>query len=119
MLLSLLVIIPSVRTGGPENLERSGLPAEFELLQPKGAAPLSNLSFRWKSRPGVRSYRLEIYDRDLEPVYQSGPLAADGCSLPEQTRESMRKGRVYFWKIVATREDDQPVESEFAKFIPQ
>jgi hypothetical protein len=117
VLLILFAIIPSVKTSGHGDVERNGEATEIGLLQPRGSVSRAALSFRWTSRPEVRSCRLEIYDRSLEPVYQAGPLGGDFFLLPEGALALIRKNEVYFWKIVATLQDNQPVESDFAKFI--
>jgi hypothetical protein len=117
VLLTLFAIIPSVTTSGHGDLERNGSPMEIELLQPRGAVPLSTLSFKWTPRPSVQSYHLEIYDRSLEPVYQAGPLGGDCYLIPDGALALIRKNEVYYWKIVATLQDNQQVESDFAKFV--
>ena len=67
----------------------------------------------------ARTYRLEIYDRTLEPVYQSAPLTQDRIALPAGPLSSLERGAVYFWKVVVTLENGQTIESEFAAFTLQ
>jgi len=98
-------------------MERNAPATEIALVQPRGTIGRDGLTFKWTSGPDVRSCRLEIYDRSLEPVYRSGPLDANAYSLPAGALAGIRKDEVYFWKVVATLKDEQPVESEFAKFI--
>jgi hypothetical protein len=113
------VIVPNIGTRRTSGLERNVSPLEIGLLRPRGTIPASALSFKWTRRPEVQSYRLEIYDRSLEPVYQSGPLSSDTFSPPEDAAALIRKNEVYFWKIVAAFKDSQTIQSEFAKFILQ
>lgn len=118
-LLAMFVIVPNIRTHRPSALERNVSPLEIGLLRPRGTIPASALNFQWTRQPEARSYRLEIYDRTLEPVYQSGPLSADAFSLPGDAAALIRKNEVYFWKIVAAFKDSQTIQSGFAKFILQ
>jgi hypothetical protein len=115
----LLVIIPNVTTRRMSGLERTASPREIGLLRPKGTVPGPGLIFEWTPRPGVLSYRLEILDRGLEPVYQSGPLSSGPYALPAGAAALIRDSEVYFWKIVAVKEDNQAIESEFARFTLQ
>jgi len=118
-LLAMFVIVPNIGTHRTSALERNVSPLEIGLLRPRGTIPTSALSFQWTRQAEAQSYRLEIYDRTLEPVYQSGPLSADGFSLPGDAAALIRKNEVYFWKIVAVLKDSQTIQSEFAKFILQ
>jgi hypothetical protein len=118
-LLAVFVIVPNIGTRRTSGLERNASLLEIGLLRPRGAIPASALSFKWTQRPEVQSYRLEIYDRSLEPVYQSGPLSSDTFFPPEDAAALIRINEVYFWKIVAVFKDSQTIESEFARFILQ
>ncbi len=118
-LLAIFVVVPNIGTHRTNSLERNGWPFEIGLLRPRGTIPVSALTFEWTRRPEARSYRLEIYDRTLEPVYQSGPLEADAFSLPGDAAALIRRDEVYFWKIVAALNDSRTIQSEFAKFILQ
>ena len=118
-LLAVFVIAPNVGTRRTSPVERNGSPLEIGLLRPRGTIPAAALSFQWTPQPEARSYRLEIYDRTLEPVYESGPLDAPGFSLPGEVAASLRKSEVYFWKVVAVFKDSRTIESEFARFVLQ
>lgn len=118
-LLAVFVIAPNIGTRRTSGLERNISPLEIGLLRPRGTIPVSALIFKWTRRPEAQSYRLEIYDRSLEPVYQSGPLRSDTFSPPADAAALIRKNEVYFWKIVAVFKDNQTIESEFARFILQ
>jgi hypothetical protein len=118
-LLAVFVVVPNIGTHRTSALERNVSPLEIGLLRPRGTVPASALTFQWTRRPEALSYRLEIYDRTLEPVYQSGPIDADAFSLPGEAAALIRTNEVYFWKIVAAFEDSRTIQSEFAKFVLQ
>ena len=118
-LFAMFVVVPKIATHRTSALERNVSPLGIVLLRPRGTIPASALTFQWTRQPEVRSYRLEIYDRTLEPIYQSVPLSSDAFSLPGDAAASLRKNEVYFWKVVAVVRDNQTIESEFARFVLQ
>ena len=83
------------------------------------AVSAAALRFMWTRHEDAGTYRLEIYDRGLEPVFESSPLVAEKYDLPADALVSFKKGEVYFWKVVAALKDNQTIESEFTKFILQ
>jgi hypothetical protein len=119
VLLVALFLVPRIRRPGPNGVERKTSPLEIALIEPRGAAFDGPLTFRWTPVPEVVSYRLEIYDRTLEPLYESGPLAADELTPAAGALPDLRKGEIYFWKVVGVLRDNQTIESEFSKFILQ
>ena len=119
VLLAALFIGPALWKHRESSVERSPMAPEIDLLEPRGAVAASALTFRWTSRPEVRSYTVEIYDQSLEPVFQSGPLRSASLAVPPDVAAGMTRGRTYFWKIVGLLGDNLTVESEFAKFSLQ
>ncbi len=119
VLLTVWIIAPSSGTRLTSVLERDGSPLEIGLLRPRGAVPRSALTFEWTRRPEAQSYRLEIYDRELESVYQSGPLGGGAYPLSGDASALLRTNEAYFWKIVAISKDGRTIGSEFAKFVLQ
>ena len=118
-LIALFIVVPDIGTRRTTAVERNGSPLEIGLLRPRGAVPVSALTFEWTDLPQARSYSLEIYDRTLEPVYRSGPLGSGAFSLPGDAAARLRTNETYFWKIVTALEEGRTVQSEFAKFVPQ
>lgn len=118
-LLAVWIIAPSLGNRVTSVLERDGSPLEIRLLRPRGPVPASALTFEWTTRPEAQSYRLEIYDQALEPVYQSGPLGAGPYPLSGDAAAMIRTNDVYFWKVVAVFKDGRTIGSEFARFVLQ
>jgi hypothetical protein len=118
-LLCALILVPRLSTPARDDVERNASPLELRLLQPRGGTGSLPLTFRWAPAPEARSYRLEIYDRTLEPVFRSGELGAEELTLAANTSLSLRAGETYFWKVAAFLKDDRTIESEFSKFVLQ
>lgn len=114
-----LVVLPGLRTGRAPIAERNAAGIEIGLITPLGPNPSASVDFRWTGIPAVRTYRLDIYDRTLEPIHQSPPLREPHYALPPDAAAAFQKGSVYFWKITATMEDGKTVESEFGRFLVQ
>jgi hypothetical protein len=119
ILLTTFVIVPALRTHRGSVVERNLSLLKIDLLQPKGTIPAAAFSFKWTSQPEIQSYRLEIYDQSLVLVYQSDPIHSDNFTLPANIMTKILKDKIYFWKIVGNLKDNQTIESEFARFIPQ
>ena len=118
-LIAVWIIVPNLGTRVTSVLERDGSPLEIALVRPRGEIPRSALTFEWTKGPEAQSYRLEIYDRALEPVYQSGPLGPGAYPLSGDAAVLLRTDDVYFWKIVAVFKDGRTLGSEFARFVLQ
>jgi hypothetical protein len=118
-LLAVWVVAPHLGPRLTSVLERDGSPLEIGLVRPRGQVPRSALTFEWTIGPEAQSYRLEIYDGALEPVYQSGPLGAGPYPLSGDAAALLRTEAVYFWKVVAALKDGRTIGSEFAKFSLQ
>ena len=71
----------------------------FHVVGPVGAAVLSDRpEFRWQARAGAKSYRVEIFDVNYNPVATS-PVVTATSWTPEKPLE---RGKVYAWQVTAT-----------------
>jgi len=113
LLISVLLLVRAPRIN-----DRERSPGEWQvvLLEPRGETKLSSLVFEWTLLEGAQSYTLEIFDRLLNPVFQSVPLTQGNFMLPEDVSRGLERSEVYFWKVSAHLEDHQTFESEFGKF---
>ena len=70
----------------------------FHVVGPVGTAVLSDRpQFQWQQRPGAKTYRVEIFDVNYNPVLAS-PAVASTSWTPEQPLE---RGKVYAWQVTA------------------
>jgi hypothetical protein len=113
LLISVLLLVRAPRT---DDRERSPGQWQVLLLEPRGETKLGSLVFEWTLLKEAQSYTLEIFDKLLNPVYQSAPLTRKSFTLPDNVSCDLVSGQVYFWKISAHLEDNQTFESEFGKF---
>jgi hypothetical protein len=118
-LLIAFVVLPGLRTGPAPGAERNAGGIEIGLMQIKPASSSAPVDFRWTGLPVARGYRLDVYDRTLEPVHRSPALTDARYTLPAEASSTLEKGAVYFWKVTATLEDGKTVESEFGKLLVQ
>jgi hypothetical protein len=118
-LLIVFVVIPGLRTGPAPVAERNAGGIEIGLVQLRPASSSAPVDFRWTELPGVRTYRVDIYDRTLEPVHRSPALTDARYTLTAEASSTLEKGAVYFWKVTATLENGKTVESEFGKLLVQ
>ncbi|HEX4961255.1 MAG TPA: zf-HC2 domain-containing protein [Thermoanaerobaculia bacterium] len=94
-----LIVAGSVLRG----LARS---SEFALGSPLGTAVIDGRpTFRWSALPGARSYQVRVFDRDFNPVAQSGSLSSKGTEWTPG--EPLAAGRVYAWQVAAHRGSEE------------
>jgi hypothetical protein len=95
------------RTRGPE------APA-IQILAPEGevARPAE---LRWEPVAGARAYRVRIYtDRGL-PIWET-EVEAPPAVIPEEVREALEAGQVYFWDLAALGPEGTLAESRLIRF---
>ena len=97
-------------------VERNMSPLGITLLKPQGQVPFSHLVFNWTIQEKVKYYSLEILDQGLQTVYGVDLIREDIFSLPDEILRRLKSGDIYFWKITATTENDERIESNLAKF---
>ncbi len=84
-------------------LSAGDAPAAFHVVGPVGKVVLSDRpEFNWQASPGAKSYRVEIFDVNYDPVLTSPELTATSWR-PEKALE---RGKVYAWQVTATGKGD-------------
>jgi hypothetical protein len=78
-------------------------PSGFVLLAPLATAVLDGRPiFRWTPLPGAESYQVKVFDANLAPVADSGPISATEW----RPSRPLPAGGVYAWQIVARRDGE-------------
>ncbi|HEY7213839.1 MAG TPA: zf-HC2 domain-containing protein [Thermoanaerobaculia bacterium] len=81
-------------------LRGSAAATGFVLQSPIATAVLDGRpTFRWSPLPGGESYRVMVFDRDFNPVAESGEIAGTEW-IPER---SLPPGSAYSWQVKARR----------------
>ena len=98
-----------------QEIEREIAPWEVRLVSPR-ANVSSPFFFKWTPVESARSYDLEVLDSTLRPVFAVPRVMSPNYLLSREESTALRPGRIYFWKVTATLESLQRVESNLAKF---
>jgi hypothetical protein len=117
VLAAAFAVLPVLRSSRTPAMERNAGESAIALVSPRGGVAGEPIAFSWTAAPGVHAYRLEIYDRALEPVYASPPLSGAHFTLPAGAAGPLLLRTPYFWKIVAASAEGKRIESEFGKFL--
>ncbi|HWS90106.1 MAG TPA: hypothetical protein VN282_24265 [Pyrinomonadaceae bacterium] len=90
--------------GGEMRGHAEGVP--FEIIGPTRAVIESDRPlFRWGALRGATSYAVAVFDRRLNMVARSGPLAATEWTPPSQ----LPRGEVYLWQVTAVLDGKEVV----------
>jgi len=90
----------------------------IQLLSPKQGAtyPAGEIKFKWEAVPKAARYTVELFNRSLERIWQSGPISNTGTELPAEVRGVILEGETYFWRITVVLEDGAELISKLAEF---
>jgi hypothetical protein len=83
---------PPVERGEPAVAFRTQ-PAEGEQLN---AAPAQ---LNWTAIPGVQNYRVVLLNYESSEISNSGWISSTKYSLPEDVRNKLQSGQIYYWRI--------------------
>ena len=91
---------------------------EVRLVSPKTGAALAgaDIELRWEAVPKAAGYRVELFDKSLAKLWGSAALTEVRLRLPAEARATLREGETYFWRVTATLDDDQKLQSKLAEF---
>ncbi len=92
--------------------------SQIRLISPKQGAALAarDVRFKWAAVPQAARYAVELFDKSLEKVWQSGPISDAGTELPADARGIVLEGETYFWRVTAVLEDGRELVSKLAEF---
>ncbi len=120
-LLSGFVLVGLIVTGllifrAPEKY-RAGAGSKVELLQPVDEKiSSSGLVFRWKKTKNSEYYVLELFNKDLSPVWKSERTAENSVVLPRAVAEKLEINGSYFWMITAHGTNGEDITSRLDEF---
>jgi len=73
--------------------------------------------FTWTPIYEAEYYVLELYDKFLEPLWESNKLYSPELRLPEEVVLSLRSNNEYYWMVTAYLDNKKTIESSLEKFI--
>lgn len=117
-LAGLLVVTYAVIRLTERPVVRGTTGAEVRLVSPKTGAALAgaDIELRWEAVPRTAGYRVELFDRSLAKLWGSAALTEVRLRLPAEARATLHEGETYFWRVTATLDDDQELQSKLAEF---
>jgi hypothetical protein len=96
--------------------ERAGAAGSALVCPASSVAGPEELVFRWEAYNRVEYYIVELFDKDLLPVWNSHHIDGIQVQVPSEQRLDMRSGAVYFWMVTAYSEGIKIGESRLARF---
>lgn len=118
-LLGLIVVSYSVLKIMDRSGPRGRPNARLVLLSPGANASisLSDVRFAWAELPGAEHYVVEVFDRSLELLWQSGPQTGNMTSIPTAAGLDITRGKKLFWRVTAVLANGKEIRSRLAKFF--
>lgn len=97
----LLARRPSLGPSESVGVERGGATDYGILVTPHGGAALDRApeEFVWPPQTGAASYRVRLFDRSGDALWQAEATTASRVSLPSSVRDRLRSGESYFWTV--------------------
>lgn len=117
-LAGLMIVIYSVIRIAERPVVRGTSGIQVRVISPKPGASLAaeDIELKWEAVPKASRYTVELFNRSLEKVWRSGPVADAQLKLPEGARRVILEGEPYFWRVTAALEDGQEIVSKLAEF---
>ena len=117
-LIGLAILTLSVIKLSDRPVIRGTAGTQIRLISPKQGASLAakDIKFKWAAVPQAVRYTVELFDKSLEKVWQSGPVSDAGTELPAEARGVVLEGETYFWRVTAVLEDGREPVSKMAEF---
>ena len=118
VLVAAVLIIYVAMQNRPEQipLEREVGSEIFRTIEPEGEISSLPILFRWSPVQGAREYTIEVLDKGLEVVYRKEGIQVASFALPDKIYSQLQVSQTYFWKVIATLDDEKSIESEMGKF---
>jgi hypothetical protein len=88
----------TITTGPP--IERGEPSIEFK-TEPADSAQLDAApsKLKWTAIPGVQNYNVVLLNYESSTIANSGPISSTEYSLPDDVRNKLQSGQLYYWRI--------------------
>ena len=91
---------------------------QIKLISPKQGASLvaEEIKFKWEAIPKAARYTVELFNKFLEKIWQSGPTPEAQMALQTEARSVVLKGEIHFWRVTAALDDGSEMVSTLGEF---
>jgi hypothetical protein len=89
---------------------------DVRLIAPKGEVSKPQIIFLWNSTLSLLKYKVILLDEELSEVWISNKTSNTTIKLPGDVFYKMKKGKIYFWKVVIYLKDQSIDESNLQEF---
>ena len=89
---------------------------EVRLIVPKGEVSKPQIIFQWSSTSNSLKYKIVLLDEELSEVWISNKTSNTTINLPRNVFNKMKKGKIYFWKVLVYLIDRSKDESYLQEF---
>jgi hypothetical protein len=89
---------------------------EIRLIAPKGEVSKPQIIFQWNSTSRLLKYKVMLLDEELSEVWLSNMTIKTTLKLPGNVFNKMKKGKIYFWKVIVYLKDKSIDESNLQEF---
>ncbi|MCI0445212.1 hypothetical protein L0152_18635 [bacterium] len=86
---------------GEQSIDFKAEPADGEQLD---AAPAK---LKWSEIPGAQNYRVALLNYESSEIANSGLTSSTEYSLPEEIRNKLQSGQIYYWRIEYEKAGEQ------------
>jgi hypothetical protein len=86
------------------------------LTNPKGDLTEIPQEFEWNPVQGATGYRVVLLDEELSEVWVSEKIPQTSLKLSQLLFEAIKRGRLYYWKVIVFSSDGGTRESGLQEF---
>jgi len=98
-----------------DNIFRGQNVQEVRLISPKGKTNIP-IIFKWGLVKNTLNYQVILLDKELTEIWISVKTNNNSNILPDNILKKMKKGDIYFWKVVLFLKNNKTSESDLQEF---
>lgn len=111
-----IVLFMKTKEENSDQILRGQRKEEIQLIEPKGEVTKSQIIFKWTSTLNSLKYKIVMLDEELSEVWLSNKTSNTTIKLPGNVFHKMKKGKIYFWKVIMYLKDKSIDESNLQEF---
>jgi hypothetical protein len=111
-----IVLFMQTKEKNSRQILRGQSKEDVRLIAPKGEVSKSQIVFQWSSTSRSLKYKIVLLDEELSEVWLSNKTSTTTIKLPGNVFHKMKKGKIYFWKVIMYLKDKSIDESNLQEF---